>query len=178
MKTNYLELFFGKFKHSPVLCLKIFQWSHWCLKFILSWATAILHKAAVNFLSEISDYFSLSLPLFKLLRTRLPLPSPPPAPSSGTFHLHSHCGSGNRGMAPPGKSSLTTTTVLSICLTVCCVLRTSNHAQIETVPPENKCWMKRYASRLLPHLRETLGDGRKTRIMRILRASLLEEGLN
>lgn len=142
MKTNYLELFFGKFKHTPVLCLKIFQWSRWCLKFILTWATAILHKPAVNFLSEISDYFSLSLPLFKLLRTRLPLPSPPLAPSSGTLHLHSHCGSGNRGMAPPGKSSLTTTTVLGICLTVCwvcCVLCTSNHAQIETVPPENKC---------------------------------------
>lgn len=87
--------------------LKIFQWSRWCLKFILSWATAILHKPAVNFLSEISDYFSLSLPLFKLLWTKLPLPSPPLAPSSGTLHLHSHCGSGNRGMAPPGKSSLT-----------------------------------------------------------------------
>lgn len=35
--------------------------------------------------------------------------------------------------------SLFPTTVLSICLTVCCVLRTSNHAQIETLPPENKC---------------------------------------
>lgn len=46
----------------------------------------------------------------------------------------------------PHVSHLFPTSVLSICLTVCCVLCTYNHALIGTVPPENKCWVKGYAS--------------------------------